>query len=464
MFGKLHPLIVHLPIGILLLNAVLVYLTRLEAYSGAKTILRWTLGIGAASAIIACLTGWFLAENGDYDETIRFRHQYLGISVAVLATILFYFKKQEHLWGSIALAVLLTIAGHYGGTLTHGENYLFAPFGIAAKENTEGGKNKKPTIQDIHKALIFKDLVQPILHEKCLSCHGTSKQKGKLKLDEMANILRGGENGAALVFGQSEQSLLFQRLSLDMQNKKHMPPKGKPQPTSDEIELLKWWISNGSATDKTVAETPQTDNIKTLLASYSKKSNAVTNVHKNDFLPTAQVAKYDEKILETLKKEGIMAIPIAPNSPFLSVNFISKPTANNADIQKLQPIFTQIAWLKLGHTAINDSAIASINQMPNLTKLYLEKTAISDAGIANLKPLTQLQYLNLMGTKITAKGIPPLSKMPILKQIFVFNTAISLKDSGGIKAILPNIEVDFGQYQVPTLVSDTSILKAKVSK
>ncbi len=455
MFGKLHPLVVHLPIGILLFNVVLVFLTRFEAYAGGKKILFWTLGLGAASAVVACTTGWFLSQNGGYEDETLMYHQYLGISVAVLATGLFIFKKQDNRIGSIILAILLSVAGHFGGSLTHGENYLFTTEIVS---NTN--KNEKPVIENIQKAVVFKDLIQPILNEKCVVCHGTTKQKGQLRFDEMASILRGGKNGAPLVAGQAEQSLMIKRLLLDIHEEEHMPPKGKPQPTNDEIELLKWWIAGGATADKTVETMPQADNIKAILASYSKGGVAAKPV-SNDYLPKTTVEKADEKVLESLKKEGIMALPIAPNNNFLAVNFISKSNATDADVQKLQPALKHIAWLKLGNTAITDSVFSVISQMPNLTKLYLNDTRISDIKLVNLINLEQLQYLNLVGTKVTAQGLTPLSKMKNLKQIFLFNTGISDKDSIELKTLFPNVQVDLGNYQVPTLVSDTSVLTSK---
>jgi hypothetical protein len=41
----------------------------------------------------------------------------------------------------------------------------------------------------------FQDRVLPLLQARCISCHGAEKQKGKLRLDSRASILKGGENG-----------------------------------------------------------------------------------------------------------------------------------------------------------------------------------------------------------------------------------------------------------------------------
>lgn len=458
MLGKLHPLIVHLPIGILLFNIILVLLTRWDKYAAARPILKWSLGLGALSAIAACATGWLLSQNGEYEIDNLLKHQYFGIGVAIVACFLFIFKKQDNIWGSLVLGILLSVAGHFGGNLTHGENYLWE-----TKPHTEGVKAEKPIIENIQKALIFKDLVQPILNEKCVNCHGATKQKGQLRLDEMAAILRGGKNGATLVAGQAEQSALIKRILLDIHEEEHMPPKGKPQPTKEEIELLKWWIAEGASSDKTVETATQTEIIKPILANYRQASTSSpppTAISKT-FLPQGNLPPVDEKILNMLKIKGIVALPIAPNVSFLSVNFISKSSTQDADLDELKPILTHIAWLKLGNSHITDASLQLIAQMPNLTKLYLNNTSVSDNALSQLTHLEQLQYLNLVGTKVTVQGLTPLSKMKNLKEIYVFNTAITAKDSAQLKILMPTVYIDFGGYEVPTFVSDTAILKSK---
>lgn len=458
MFGKLHPLIVHLPIGILLFNIVLVVLTRWDKYAAARPILKWSLGLGALSAIAACVTGWILSQNGEYNAESLSKHQYWGIGVAVFASLLLLLKQQEKLWGSIVLGVLLSVAGHFGGDLTHGENYLWE-----MPTHTEGVKSEKPIIKDIQKALIFKDLIQPILNEKCVNCHSSTKQKGQLRLDAMTEILKGGKNGAALVIGQADQSSLIKRILLDIHSEEHMPPKGKPQITESELTLLKWWINEGASNDKTVESSNPPDAVKAILSHYNdnfdKSDKASANT--NDFLPKGNVSPIDEKLLIDLKKKAIVALPIAPNTPFISVNFISKTQITDSDVQELKPVLQNIAWLKLGNSTISDAAMPIIAQMPYLTKLYLNNTPIGDNALIQLSNLENLQYLNLTHTAITIKGLTPLSKMKHLKEIYLFNSGVTLKDSTQLRTLFPHSYIDLGGYQVPTLASDTSILKAK---
>src|SRR5262249_49101036 len=58
----------------------------------------------------------------------------------------------------------------------------------------------------------FESKVRPLLAERCLECHGPEKQKGNLRLDSLAAILKGGDSGPALVAGKPEESLLVQAI------------------------------------------------------------------------------------------------------------------------------------------------------------------------------------------------------------------------------------------------------------
>jgi hypothetical protein len=85
----------------------------------------------------------------------------------------------------------------------------------------------------------FDREVAPILAAHCLDCHCGAKPKGKLDLSRSDAALKGGVSGVALVPGQVEQSLLWQRIAAD-----EMPPK-KPLPAA-EREVLRRWIANGA--------------------------------------------------------------------------------------------------------------------------------------------------------------------------------------------------------------------------
>lgn len=84
---------------------------------------------------------------------------------------------------------------------------------------------------------------------RCVSCHGPAKQRGGLRLDSAAHILRGGDSGPAIAPTQIETSLLLRRVR--SRGEDRMPPAGPPL-TSSEIEALSLWI--GSAKGKETSD------------------------------------------------------------------------------------------------------------------------------------------------------------------------------------------------------------------
>jgi len=98
---------------------------------------------------------------------------------------------------------------------------------------------------DPEKIKFFEMKVRPLLSEKCHKCHGDQKQKGTLRLDSLAAILKGGETSPAIVLGKPEDSLLIKAVAYsdpDMQ----MPPKATEQLSKDQVETLAQWIKMGA--------------------------------------------------------------------------------------------------------------------------------------------------------------------------------------------------------------------------
>src|SRR5262249_48044720 len=88
----------------------------------------------------------------------------------------------------------------------------------------------------------FEKQVLPILGKYCLTCHGPPMQIAKLDLRTLSTMMRGGEQGPALVKGWAEKSRLYQRI-VD----KSMPPtEGKV--TDDEARIVRDWIDSGART------------------------------------------------------------------------------------------------------------------------------------------------------------------------------------------------------------------------
>jgi hypothetical protein len=150
--------------------------------------------------------------------------------------------------------VLLAVASHLGGSLTHGRGFLtrYAPAPARLWFSTEV---RAEAIVPAHSRIpAFVEDVQPMLQRRCGACHGPEKQRGGLRLDGLEPLLRGGEDGAVLVPGNSQASPIVQRLLRPLGHEDHMPPATREQPAAAEIELLSKWIDSLASTQTNVIQ------------------------------------------------------------------------------------------------------------------------------------------------------------------------------------------------------------------
>jgi uncharacterized membrane protein/mono/diheme cytochrome c family protein len=457
-FGRFHPVFVHLPIGILLLACTFILMSLKNQFVGLKSSIPFILLFGAISAVFSCVTGYLLANNGDYDGELVSNHQWMGISVAIIA-ILFWlvYKKitSNFILGfiSVTLIVLISITGHLGGSLTHGANYLTESL---QKEGSKG-KAAIPPIANVQEAFVYKDAIQPLLQSRCYSCHGAEKQKGKLRLDAEEYILKGGKTGVAIVPDKVEEGELIKRILLPLSDEDHMAPKEKPQLTVNEITLLKWWIANGADFKKKFKELPQSDQIKPVLKALQVGDSGVKLAESD--VPSNEIGAADQKAVAILANAGVTIVPVAQNSNYLSANFMNVKLLSDSVISSIKKIKSQLVWLKLENRAINDQILAAFKDCENLTRLSLNNSSITDQGLGHLSELTELQSLSLVGTKVTVKGLTKLSKLKKLKYIYLYQTGVKRADWAMLKNLFPTATLDSGNYNVPTLTQDTAVVK-----
>lgn len=456
--GHLHPVLVHLPIGILLLACFFQLLSAREKYMHLHHAIGITLCWGMVCAIASCITGYVLSETGDYDEDLVSKHQWLGISVAVVSTLYYFLYRYgvivKYKWIlPVVLIALIAITGHLGGSLTHGSDYLTAAFADSTANDTLPVRKPIPNVQQ---AVAYNDIIQPMLQSKCYGCHGPHKQKGKFRMDAPDLLMKGGKDGVVIEAGRPGESELIKRILLEKADEHHMPPKEKPQLTEKEIALLHWWIASGASFLKKTNELAQDEKIKPILLSLQ---NTVTEKKQITDVPSVPIEKADEKAIDKLRSMGVVVIPVAANSNYLSVSFVTVANATDKDTRLLQPLQKQLVWLKLSDTKITDSAIAVINQCTNLSRLQLDSTGITDKGLAGLSGLTQLQSLNLAGTRISATGLMSLQKLHALQHVYVYKTAVNGTDWIAIQKAFPKTIIDTGGYVVPLFETDTMIVK-----
>jgi uncharacterized membrane protein/mono/diheme cytochrome c family protein len=340
--GRFHPVLVHLPIGFLLLAVLFYYLSKKEKYQSLNAAVYYSLLLGSIAATLSCITGFLLSQNGEYEEGLVSKHQWLGIALTIVSFISLYAvknKKTVAKYLMIAMGLLIVITGHFGGTLTHGEGYLFA--------NSNNVKKESKPIADVQQAVVYTDIIQPILQTKCYGCHGPSKQKGKLRLDEPAFLQKGGESGNTIVAGNAAGSELIERITLDNSDDDHMPPKSKPQLTKKEIALLHWWIQQGADFTKKTAALQQPETIKPYLLALQNGTNATEVMAENDFIPQQQINPAPDSVLRQLQALDVSVTAVAKNSNYLSVSFVAVDSITTKHMQLMQFINKQIVWLKM---------------------------------------------------------------------------------------------------------------------
>jgi uncharacterized membrane protein/mono/diheme cytochrome c family protein len=461
--GHFHPVVVHLPIGILLIALLLQWLSRKEKYSSFKQVLPFILLCGTIAAAVSCASGYLLSISDDYDDNLVNWHMWMGIAV-LSVSLLLYLRERNLLLMinknllSVGLLILVFVAGHLGGSLTHGSDYFTKPLENIFSNDSVSNATIKP-IANVQEAVAYHDVIKPILQTKCYSCHNANKQKGGLRMDDSLLLMKGGKDGKIIETGNAAASEMIKRLLLPVDNEDHMPPKEKPQPTEQQIALLHWWIENNNDFNKKVKELNQPDKIKPILIALQKQVEIKKEVI--DF-PLTPVEKADDKITEQLKQRNIIVLPVVQNSNYLLINFVTHPVITKDDLQLLLQLKKQIVWLKLDNIKLDEQAVSTIAQLNNLTKLYLSNSSISDKDLQLFQSLNNLTYLNVVGTKITAQGLLHLKQLKKLQTLYLYQTNVTKTDWALLKKEFPKTQIDSGGYQVPVFNSDTTLVKSEV--
>ncbi len=457
LLGRLHPLIVHLPIGFILLGFLLQWQDRKkkEFNKVIAFIFKW----GGISAVLACITGYlqYLGEGYAFD-TVKW-HLWAGIATALFSFLMYAkvaglkamatFAKIPISTFSIVFFILLSYTGHQGGNITHGEAYLVEPLpnNIKAALGFETYDEKEISLNEEtwEDALLYEEVINPILNNKCVSCHNPKKIKGELLLHTKEGILKGGENGEILLANNAGQSELFHRMTLPIDDDLHMPPDGKTQPTKEEIKLMGAWIDAGHPFEGSIKDAGLD---KALFSSFFPKK------HDFDF-PDKQITEASKDSVLAIEKTGVHIDFISASSNFLSVSAINKPSFNDGDFDRLLSIKNNVARLDLGGTQITDAIIEKLAQLPNLTILKLDNTAITGNTIETLATLDYLKSINLTASQFEEVNLKKLSNFPKLQKIFLYGTKA---DNKGIQTLKDGqVTIDYGNYELPPIPSDSII-------
>lgn len=281
--GPFHMVLLHFPIGFIAAAAGLEVFSWKRPSADLRFSVKTMLWLTFGSGIAASVAGLLRASEGGFDPELVLEHRNFGF--AFLATTLASLvgahlahrqpqpgKSTLVYRGFLILSLLLVgTAGHHGGSLTHGADFLThgappflnrllkpslqpppaTPLGTAG--TSPNGSTNAPAVTGGPPAAgggVYATTIRPLFESRCYSCHGPEKHKGDYRLDLPENALRGGDSATpAIVPGDPMKSNLLRVLLLPRDHDDVMPPEGKQGVTPEEILAIAHWIQSGAPFD-----------------------------------------------------------------------------------------------------------------------------------------------------------------------------------------------------------------------
>ena len=426
--GRFHPLAVHLPIALVLLAAALECAGFLNSGKHLQSFAGFVLALAAASALIAVSLGWLLARSGAYEGELVARHMWGGVSLAavlMMCCALRGWNAQIYGVALFAAVCLMVWTADQGGKLTHGANFLTehlpaelrgilgvsppTPKPAASNPASSAAPAGAPAAEKVSVAF-FTSRVAPIFEDRCTTCHGPEKKKGKLRLDTFENVMRGGKDGVVVKPGDPKGSELFRRINLPRNHKDAMPAEGKPGLTAEQVKVIEFWIASGA--EQTVA------------AAEVRKAPPLPQPIPVVAPPAADYRPRLEKIQALQSELGIQLVPRSqdPRDGLILRTVTAPERCNDSVLAALEPIADLIVDAELARTKVTDAGAKILGTFPNLIALDLSHTAVTSRGLTPLRNLSKLESLNLTATSVDDEGLQLLRHKPGLRHLYFFET------------------------------------------
>jgi len=455
--GRFHPLFVHLPIGIFFLGYIFEVFFQLGFRSiiNSRKIIIVIYFLGLIAGLVAAVTGWLLSFSDDYGIEPLNQHKLLGIATLVMILLVIIYQiKAPASKGKVKLAlstvaILLTgLTGHFGGNLTHGSSYLveYGPGFLKGNTNSTFIKMSEINPDSLH---IYSNFVQPLLDNKCNSCHNSTNNKGGLVLEQYSDLFKDAEHDKPISAGNPDQSELLKRVSLPLNHEKIMPPKGAGF-SYTEIQILRYWIENGA------------DSLAVFNSeSMSKELIALMNRDYGlDFSPKpyyekVKVDSLDEGLITQLRDSGFRVNYLSEINFLLDVEY-KGDTISKEQIQTLNKISDRITFLKLSNCNLSNDLIKEIANTKNLTRIDLSKNKLSNNVVPFLVKLEHLESANLNETDIDNESLRNLLGKSSILRVYVKDTKITPDEMSNLIKVYPDVEI-LSQFKFEKVIEAKSV-------
>jgi len=440
--GQLHPVVLHFPIVMGL--GIGLYLMAGCKPSLDKNILQYLFAINALFASVVAIFGVFISKSGNYDKAILNLHQWGGLAIAIVSWILYLIHKNLFtikplflkLLGIVYILVIIVFT-HKGGQLTHGKNALALP----KKINVLNNVNKPDSL-----LTIYEKAVQPILMDKCISCHGGDKIKGDLDLTSIESIQKGGKHG----------NQFLNRIHLPLQDEKHMPLKDSRQLTNEELSILTKWMELGGNLNKPLREFDKKDSLFILASQY--------------IAPTVDKPK-EQANLSEYNSNYVTVQYDYHGSDKINVRFFQATYYNTDNLKKLDKIKGQVISLNLQNMPLQKTDIDIISEYANLETLNLNYTKLKLQDLQGIAKLKKLKSLSLAGIKIENDQLASILKASSIRKIALWTEGLKQANINAIATKYPNISFIVGdnledsimKLNKPSILQDSTIITDKLT-
>jgi len=487
--GSFHILVVHLPIGVLLVLWVLEVLGLFRPLRYLRANAMFLLSVTAITACVAVIYGCLLAAGEGMEGEMLMSHLRSGLFLAAFVLIALPLRVAAPAvaghggWlayhGVLFLAVVtMAVTSHLGGSLVHGESHLVRNMPTGMKNSLErvlpgslqefiglrergaaDGTGDIPA--DINEASFFHAVLLPTLEASCIDCHGPDRDRGRYRMHELAQFMEGGNEGSAVVLGEPGKSQLLTRVTLPEEDEDFMPPRDRrpvKDPLSEEaIAMLRWWIESAippetpmGEMDFAAAPAEVVEVVELAKANYGKPREPVVASADDDLefggaAGPAEVVPQDalDELNATISGR-LLPISRRPEDGLELITAGVGESFTDETLRQLLPVAPSLRWLDLSHTAVTDEGMATVAEFTGLTRLRLDGTRVTSAGVQLLAPLESLEYLNLFNTDLDDDAVPVLSSMHSLQSLYLFESGVSEEGAAAIREALPEAVVNTG--------------------
>ncbi len=423
--GRWHLVLLHFPI-VLLLVIVFYAVT-------ARTLPMTFFTAAVLFALITAISGFFLGTANEPKTSLLLKHQWLGAGVALVST--FWYGIELRWPGrklytgvfSVSLLILVGMTGHFGGMVTHGEDFLALP-----TTQKEGPIPENP--------LIYKHVVARMLENHCISCHNGNKRKGELEMTSLTHLLKGGESGKTIIPGHPEESEMLRRLHLPADDEEHMPPEGKKSLNSTEIEIIEHWVALGASDTLRLDHLSDQESLAGLVRSL---------MTPNPLSRWSGLKKVADTTLSRLSSDYISLHRVAEGSQALVLKAYLPPVYNTDTLMVVGEVAPNLVEMDLSGLPLTSREMEFITQCTQVEKLELDGTTITDETLALIKQLSNVRNLKIYGTDLTDKSIPVIAGLKSLENLYVWDTGISEKGLSELHTAFPKLKIVKGVKEFP---------------